>query len=92
MATLGTEVTESTKTIDPVCGMEVDPASTNRVSVYKGQRYWFCAEGCRKTFEADPDKYLEQKPGKKKGWFGRYLARMAEVNKKEFGCDGPRCH
>jgi hypothetical protein len=44
------------------------------------------------AFEADPNKYLEPKPVKKKGWFGRYLERMAKTNEKEFGCAGPRCH
>jgi YHS domain-containing protein len=80
------------KTIDPVCGMEVRPGKTEIVSVYKGHKYWFCADGCRKAFEADPEKYLKPKPGKRKGRFGRYLDRMSKVNKEAFGCDGPKCH
>jgi YHS domain-containing protein len=31
------------KVVDPVCGMEVSPASTNLVSTHKGRRYYFCA-------------------------------------------------
>lgn len=81
-----------TKVVDPVCGMEVEPRKTKLVALYKGRRYWFCADGCRKAFKADPDKYLEPKPRKKKGWFGRYLDKMAKANEKEFGCAGPRCH
>ena len=80
------------KTIDPVCGMDVEPGKTTLVSAHRGKRYWFCAEGCRKAFEENPDKYLEPKAPKKKGWFGRYLDRMAKNNEKEFGCAGPRCH
>jgi len=81
-----------TKVIDPVCGMEVAPGETKLVSVYKGRSYWFCSDGCRKAFEADPDKYLKPKPTKKKGWFGRYFEKMAKTNEKAFGCTGPRCH
>ena len=92
MATLDTTVTEpKTKSIDPVCGMEVDPGSAKFVSVHKGNKYWFCAEACRRAFEADPEKYLKPKPAKKKGLIGRYLDRLARTNQKEFGSAGPRC-
>ena len=79
------------KAVDPVCRMTVDPESTNLHSIYRGYKYYFCAQGCLKSFEADPEKYLKPKPAKKKGWFGRYLDRMAKVNEKEFGSQGPRC-
>lgn len=93
MTSLEARVTDSpTKTIDPVCGMEVEPRRSKLVSVHKGHSYWFCAEACRKAFEADPDRYLKPTTGKKKGWFGRYLDRMAKVNEKEFGCGGHTCH
>jgi YHS domain-containing protein len=93
MATLETKVNDKpAKTIDPVCGMDVEPGRTKLVSVHNGQSYWFCAEACRRAFEADPEKYLTPKPAKKKGWFGNLLDRMAKSNEKEFGCTGPRCH
>jgi YHS domain-containing protein len=44
---------------DPVCGMDVDPATAQHKSEYQGQTYYFCAPGCRKAFEADPKKYLD---------------------------------
>jgi len=90
MATLESNVKSSqAKAVDPVCGMDVAPGSTKLVSLFKGQSYWFCAENCRRAFEDNPEKYLKPK---KKGWFGRYLDRMARVNKEEFGCTGPSCH
>ena len=93
MTTLETTVKDSqTKIIDPVCGMDVEHGRSKLVSVHKGHSYWFCAEACRSAFEADPKKYLEPKPAKKKGWFGRCLDRIAKTNEKEFGCAGPRCH
>ncbi|MEX2622191.1 MAG: XdhC family protein [Acidimicrobiia bacterium] len=44
--------------IDPVCEMEVDVASARWVSEHAGQKYYFCAPGCQKAFEAEPAKYV----------------------------------
>jgi Cu+-exporting ATPase len=44
---------------DPVCGMEVDPATATQKVEHQGKTYYFCAPGCRKAFEAEPQKYLE---------------------------------
>ena len=44
---------------DPVCGMTVDPKLTDIVAMVEGQTFYFCAEGCRKAFIANPKKYLE---------------------------------
>jgi YHS domain-containing protein len=77
-------------TIDPVCGMEVEPGATKLVSIYQGHSYWFCAEACRETFERNPEKYLG--PKKPKGWIGRYLERLTKANQSEFGGGGPSCH
>jgi Cu+-exporting ATPase len=43
---------------DPVCGMEVDEKTAVATSEYKSRTYYFCATGCKKTFDADPEKYL----------------------------------
>jgi P-type Cu+ transporter len=45
---------------DPVCGMTVDPATTNHRHVHEGHTYYFCSAGCEKKFAADPGKYLEK--------------------------------
>ena len=50
--------TKTTKMIDPVCGMEVEPATAPAKSEYKGKTYYFCAPGCKKAFDADPEKYI----------------------------------
>ena len=42
---------------DPVCGMEVDEAKAAGSSVYRGVAYYFCAAGCKKAFDAVPEKY-----------------------------------
>ena len=43
---------------DPVCQMDVEPAKAAAQSSYKGQIYYFCAVGCKHTFDRDPEKYL----------------------------------
>ncbi len=45
--------------IDPVCGMTVDPQTAKHRAAYDGRTYYFCCEGCKTKFEADPGKYLE---------------------------------
>jgi YHS domain-containing protein len=44
--------------IDPVCKMEVDEKSAAATSEYKGTTYYFCAPGCKVTFDKDPEKFL----------------------------------
>jgi YHS domain-containing protein len=46
--------------IDPVCKMQVDPATAQWTSEYQGQTYYFCAPGCKRAFEQDPEKYLRE--------------------------------
>ena len=43
---------------DPVCGMEIDPATAAGKSEYKGQTYYFCSMGCKRDFDKDPEKYV----------------------------------
>ena len=43
--------------IDPVCGMTADRATAPR-HIHEGIAHFFCSEGCRSSFEADPDRYL----------------------------------
>ena len=44
--------------IDPVCGMNVDPATAKHRLSHQGQDYFFCSARCRERFAADPLKYL----------------------------------
>jgi membrane fusion protein, copper/silver efflux system len=46
---------------DPVCGMDVDPNAKNALSAkHGGKTYYFCAEKCKKDFQADPKKYVHE--------------------------------
>ena len=46
--------------IDPVCGMTVDPHKTPHKHAHKHHTYYFCSDGCRTKFAADPAKYLDK--------------------------------
>ncbi len=46
--------------IDPVCGMSVDPATTQHHATHQGEAFHFCSAGCRTKFTADPEKYLNK--------------------------------
>jgi YHS domain-containing protein len=45
--------------IDPICKMEVDEKNAQYKTMYKGKTFYFCAPGCKITFEEDPEKYLD---------------------------------
>ena len=44
--------------IDPVCGMEVDPATAEWSTEHDGQTYSFCAKGCLEDFLEAPASFL----------------------------------
>jgi multidrug efflux pump subunit AcrA (membrane-fusion protein)/YHS domain-containing protein len=46
---------------DPVCGMEVDQkkaAAAGRTAVHEGRSYYFCADECKKQFDAAPGQWI----------------------------------
>ena len=79
-------LSRSTKSaVDPVCGMDVDSNHTGITAEFDGDTFYFCAEGCRRSFEADPCKYLAPK---RKGLWGRYTDRL----QKATGGRAMKCH
>lgn len=44
--------------LDPVCGMTIEAATAARSTEYEGNTYFFCAPGCQKAFERNPQQYL----------------------------------
>ena len=51
------------KAVDPVCKMEVDTETAEWKTEYKGEMYYFCAPGCKASFEKEPEKYLSGEGG-----------------------------
>jgi P-type Cu+ transporter len=46
---------------DPVCGMQVDPATTPHHAVHAGKEYHFCSARCREKFVSDPARHIAPK-------------------------------
>jgi Cu+-exporting ATPase len=42
---------------DPVCGMNIDPATAAGSAEHGGQTYYFCSQSCLDQFVADPEKF-----------------------------------
>src|SRR5260370_3510419 len=52
------DVSPVTFVTDPVCGMTVDPLTSNNKVGHQGHTYWFCSNGCMAEFEKEPERYL----------------------------------
>jgi Cu+-exporting ATPase len=48
------------KSIDLVCKMEIDPETAEWKSEHNGTTYYFCAPGCKTSFDKEPEKYLSE--------------------------------
>ncbi|MGD0792289.1 MAG: heavy metal translocating P-type ATPase [Terriglobales bacterium] len=47
---------------DPVCGMDVNPATARHKTLHNGKEYFFCCAGCLAKFQANPEKILSSPP------------------------------
>jgi ubiquinone/menaquinone biosynthesis C-methylase UbiE/YHS domain-containing protein len=43
---------------DPVCKMDVDEGRAAATSEHQGQTFYFCAPGCKRAFDKEPERYL----------------------------------
>ncbi|MGO9454881.1 MAG: heavy metal translocating P-type ATPase [Candidatus Binataceae bacterium] len=59
---------------DPVCGMDVDPASAAGSVVHDGTTYYFCNQKCVALFKANPDEFAT---GTEKSAADRFAAQLA---------------
>ena len=54
----------TTNSIDPVCGMELTPGQIEAQSQYEGKRYDFCSVECKRLFDENPKKYVNNIAGR----------------------------
>ncbi len=47
---------------DPVCGMNVDRREAKHSAEHGGYTYYFCSQGCKTKFAANPSSYVAAKP------------------------------
>jgi YHS domain-containing protein len=57
------EKMENDTAVDPVCGMKIKKADAKTKYEYNGKTYYFCMEGCKEKFVADPEKYVKKEDG-----------------------------
>ena len=60
MATTTTNTTTTSSTTDPVCGIQVDPATAAGSSRWQGKTFHFCSRSCKEKFDADPSRFVTQ--------------------------------
>jgi YHS domain-containing protein len=78
--------TTDARSRDLVCGMDVNSSKDVWTTSYAGTDFHFCSENCLDAFQKNPVKYL-----KPKGFFARFLDRLARANQREFGHGGSGC-
>jgi Cu+-exporting ATPase len=81
---------------DPVCGMDVNPATSKHKVDHAGRSHFFCCAGCAEKFKSNPDKYLTPAahPGSSNlvmlgGPAGRRATAPAPENQTTYVC--PMC-
>ena len=88
-------MSDSPGSVDPVCGMTVDAATSAISYEHSGCTYYFCCDACCEKFKSDPRRYLENKVVNhdliKLGEGGRFTCPMdPEVRESEPGAC-PKC-
>lgn len=55
---------KSTTTVkDPVCGMDIEPATAAGRTEHKEQTYYFCGSKCKEMFDLHPAQYAGKSAG-----------------------------
>ena len=44
--------------INPVCKIPIQKSTAKHILEYKNEKVYFCCDGCKISFEADPEKYM----------------------------------
>ena len=74
---------------DPVCGMEVDEQTAPFHTHWEhAGTFYFCSEHCKKVFDKGPDAEVAQKLSR----WQRFLRRLGDASRKQYGSKPPSCH
>jgi xanthine dehydrogenase accessory factor len=60
VATGAVPIVDDIVTLDPVCGMTVDPAHARHLAEHDGRVFAFCSIGCRTRFLREPGAYVTE--------------------------------
>ncbi|NIT40002.1 MAG: YHS domain-containing protein [Gammaproteobacteria bacterium] len=73
---------------DPVCGMDVEEKNAQHMLHIEHETMYFCSNQCKEAYQ-NPGK---KGANKKKGFFARFLEKLAKQNEDSFGGTPPSCH
>lgn len=74
---------------DPVCGMDVKEENVAPLLHFEHETFYFCSNQCKETYA---QRQTIKKVAKKKGFFARFLEKLAKDNNETFGGTPPKCH
>ena len=77
------------KAKDPVCGMDVDPATAKFRTSHSGKSYYFCCSSCLEKFRLSPEKYLSPKPAAPIMHISPAMAKEPSISDQTYIC--PMC-
>jgi len=81
----------SVKMKDPVCGMDVNPATAKFKLEHEGQPFFFCSVGCLEKFRAAPAKYLNQPQAQPSNQANAYVCPMCPEVRESKPVPCPKC-
>lgn len=74
---------------DPVCGMSVKEEGAAHLIHFEHETLYFCSTQCKETYA---QRSTMKKTAKKKGFFAKFLEKLAKDNNDTFGGTPPKCH
>jgi Cu+-exporting ATPase len=77
--------------VDPVCGMTIEIPHAAAMSVYQGKFIYFCNVGCKKKFDASPEKFLRSPEIVERKGKPLFPASRAGLKKVEIPITGMSC-
>lgn len=74
---------------DPVCGMDVQEKGAQHYIHFEHETFYFCSDQCKETYAQNSGTKTTTKG---KGFFARFLERLAKDNEQTYGGNPPKCH
>ena len=74
---------------DPVCGMDVKEENSALLLHFGHETFYFCSNECKETYA---QRSKMKKVAKGKGFFAKFLEKLAKDNNETFGGSPPKCH
>lgn len=59
--------------VNPVCGVIVDPSNARHTVDYGGDKFYFCCDGCKQSFDQDPQQYAAIQANQRAGMSARRI-------------------